>query len=101
MAEDNKGIFISYRRATNASHAGWLGDTLSEHFGEHKVFRDIDSIEPGLDFVETIKRALDSSEVLIAQDRRFLVRCEGCKGPNAPTESRRLRAVRDCHCSQT
>jgi hypothetical protein len=63
MARDNKGIFISYRREKNAAHAGWLGDTLSEHFD---VFRDIDSIEPGLDFVEAVDHALDSSGVLIA-----------------------------------
>jgi len=66
MTRDTKGIFISYRRAKNAAHAGWLGETLSEHFGSHKVFRDIDSIEPGLDFVEAIERALGSSGVLIA-----------------------------------
>ena len=66
MARERKGIFISYRRGTNTAHAGWLGAKLSEHFGSHKVFRDIDSIEPGLDFVEAIERALDSNEVMIA-----------------------------------
>ena len=39
---------------------------LSEHFGEHSVFRDIDSIEPGLDFVEAVQRAVGSCEVLLA-----------------------------------
>jgi TIR domain len=39
---------------------------LEEHFGEYRVFRDIDSIEPGLDFDQAIERAIDSSEVLIA-----------------------------------
>jgi hypothetical protein len=65
MATDAKGIFISYRRDQAAGHAGRLADRLSEHFGEHTIFRDIDSIDPGLDFVEAIQRALDSSEVLI------------------------------------
>jgi hypothetical protein len=66
MAPNTKGIFISYRRAGNAAYAGRLADKLSEHFGEHMVFRDIDSIEPGLDFAEAIERAVGSSEVLIA-----------------------------------
>lgn len=61
-----KGIFVSYRRDETAGYAGRLADRLNEHFGEHKIFRDIDSIDPGLDFVEAIRRAVDSSEVLIA-----------------------------------
>lgn len=63
---DTKGIFVSYRRDETAGYAGRLADRLNDHFGEHKVFRDIDSIDPGLDFVEAIQRAVDSSEVLIA-----------------------------------
>lgn len=62
---NTKGIFICYRREEAAAYAGWLGDRLSEHYGEHKVFRDIDSIEPGLDFVEAIQRAVDSAEVVL------------------------------------
>jgi len=63
---DTKGIFISYRRGETAAYAGWLEDTLSQHFGQQKVFRDVDSIEPGLNFAEVIERAVDSCEVLIA-----------------------------------
>ena len=63
---NTKGIFVSYRRDETAGYAGRLADKLNEHFGEHKVFRDIDSIDPGLDFVEAIQRAVDSSEVMIA-----------------------------------
>lgn len=49
-----------------AGYAGRLADRFNEHFGEHEVFRDIDSLEPGLDFAEAIERAVDSSEVLVA-----------------------------------
>jgi hypothetical protein len=66
MASDTKAVFISYRRDAGAGYAGRIGDTLVEHFGEDKVFRDIDSLEPGLDFAEAIERAIESSEVLIA-----------------------------------
>jgi TIR domain/Transglycosylase associated protein len=60
-----KGIFISYRRDESAGYAGRIADTFDEHFGEDRVFRDIDSIEPGLDFAEAIEHAVDHSEVLI------------------------------------
>ena len=65
MVNDTKGIFISYRRDESAGYAGRIADRLVEHFGEDRIFRDIDSIEPGLDFVEAIQNAVDSSEVLI------------------------------------
>jgi hypothetical protein len=66
MASDTKAVFISYRRDAGAGYAGRIADALVEHFGEDKVFRDIDSLEPGLDFVEAVERAIESSEVLIA-----------------------------------
>jgi hypothetical protein len=66
MASDTKAVFISYRRDAGAGYAGRIADTLVEHFGTDKVFRDLDSLEPGLDFAEAIERAIESSEVLIA-----------------------------------
>jgi hypothetical protein len=66
MTADQKGILISYRRDESAGYAGRIADRFIAHFGEQRVFHDLDSIEPGLDFVEQIQRAADSSEVLIA-----------------------------------
>ena len=66
MASDTKAVFISYRRDAGAGYAGRIADALVEHFGQDKVFRDIDSLEPGLDFVEAVERAIESSEVLLA-----------------------------------
>ena len=65
MFNDTKGIFISYRRDESSGYAGRIGDKFVEHFGEDRIFRDLDSIEPGLDFAEVIKRAVDSTEVMI------------------------------------
>jgi len=59
-------IFISYRREETAYPAGWLFDRLADHFGVSKIFKDVDSIEPGDDFVETIRLAVGSCEVLLA-----------------------------------
>lgn len=60
------GIFVSYRRADTAGHAGRLYDTLVEHFGADHIFMDVDTIEPGDDFVTVIEAAVASCQVLIA-----------------------------------
>ncbi len=57
-------IFISYRREETAYPAGWLFDRLAEHFGDGQVFKDVDSIELGDDFVEVIHNAVGSCDVL-------------------------------------
>jgi hypothetical protein len=59
-------IFISYRREETAYPAGWLFAQLAEHFGASQVFKDVDSIQLGDDFVEVITRAIGSCDVLLA-----------------------------------
>jgi hypothetical protein len=59
-------IFISYRREDTAYPAGWLSDRLTEHYGKEQVFKDVDSIELGDDFVEAINDAVGSCDVLLA-----------------------------------
>ena len=58
-------VFISYRREETAYPAGWLYDRLSSRYGG-QVFKDVDSIELGDDFVEVITRAVGSCDVLLA-----------------------------------
>jgi len=66
-------VFISYRRDETDYAAGWLFDKLAERFGRGQIFKDIDSIRPGDDFVEVITRAVASCTVLIAViDRQWL-----------------------------
>lgn len=59
------GIFISYRREDSIAQAGRLYDRLHAHFGSEKVFMDIDTIEPGEDFVEVIEQTLASCNVVL------------------------------------
>jgi TIR domain len=59
-------IFISYRREDAAYPAGWLFDRLAERFGDDHIFKDVDSIELGDDFVEVIGEAVGASDVLLA-----------------------------------
>lgn len=61
-----RGIFISYRRQDSQSAAGRLADHLREHLPGVPIFRDLETIEPGIDFVQAIDRALHSCDVLLA-----------------------------------
>lgn len=61
------GIFVSYRRrGESTGYAGRLAADLRGHFGADQIFRDIEQIEPGADFVEVITNAVSSCSVLIA-----------------------------------
>jgi len=59
-------IFVSYRRDDAAGFAGRLEDELERRFGNVDVFRDVDDIVSGEDFVERLDRALRSCRVFIA-----------------------------------
>jgi peptidyl-prolyl cis-trans isomerase A (cyclophilin A) len=59
-------IFISYRREDTSYSAAWLYERLASHFGRSQIFKDIDSIELGDDFVEVITTAIGSCDVLLA-----------------------------------
>jgi ABC-type amino acid transport substrate-binding protein len=59
-------IFISYRRDDTDFPAGWLYERLAGHFGADQVFKDVDSIELGDDFVQVITTAVGSCDVLLA-----------------------------------
>lgn len=51
-------IFLSYRRDDSAGFAGRLSDALEAEFGSGTVFRDVDDIRPGEDFVQAIQTHL-------------------------------------------
>jgi hypothetical protein len=57
---------VSYRRDETAWVAGWLFDSLASHIGREQVFKDVDSIELGDDFVEVINAAVGSCDVFLA-----------------------------------
>jgi hypothetical protein len=60
------GVFVSYRRRETSGTAGRLADQLANHFGTSRVFIDVDTIEPGVDFTEAIALAVEACEVLLA-----------------------------------
>ena len=56
-------VFVSYRREDARHLAGRLADRLVERFG---VFMDMDTIEPGTDFTDVIKQAVEDCDVFMA-----------------------------------
>lgn len=60
------GVFVSYRREDSAYPAAWLYRQLAEHFGRDQIFKDIDSIDLGDDFVDAINTEVGSCQVLLA-----------------------------------
>jgi hypothetical protein len=58
-------IFISYRREDSAGDAGRLADHLHTRFGAAQVFLDIDTIDPGTDFVQALHAALEQTAVVL------------------------------------
>lgn len=59
-------IFISYRRDDTSGYAGRLDDQLSAHFGPSRIFRDVDTIPPGVDFVSAVQAAIGSCQAVVA-----------------------------------
>ena len=59
-------IFINYRRDDTAYPAGWLYDRLATRYGSEQVFKDVDAIDLGDDFVTVLTEAVGACEVLLA-----------------------------------
>ncbi|MGR8981554.1 MAG: toll/interleukin-1 receptor domain-containing protein [Gammaproteobacteria bacterium] len=58
-------FFISYRRSDSTGYAGRLVSSLESRVGPEKVFRDVEDIKPGDDFVEAIERNLKEAGVFL------------------------------------
>ena len=58
-------IFISYRRDDAAGDAGRLADHLNRRFGKNQVFLDIDTIDPGTDFVQVLHASLQETAAVL------------------------------------
>lgn len=97
-------IFISYRRADSAGHAGRLKDDQSRLLGD-RVFMDVSDIGPGADFEEVLRTELASCGVVLAiigprwlaafdRPERVSTTCELNSLRRSPAET-----SRSCRCS--
>lgn len=60
------GIFISYRREDTAPYARLLSESLAARFGREAIYRDLDSMKPGVDFPKAVAAAVGTCDVLLA-----------------------------------
>lgn len=58
-------IAISYRRDDSMDITGRIFDRLTHRYGRDAVFRDIDSIPPGIDFRDHLRESLARIDVLM------------------------------------
>jgi WD40 repeat protein len=58
-------VFIAYRRSDAARDAGRIYDWLSARLGRENIFKDVDSIPPGVDFRKAITCAIASANVML------------------------------------
>jgi hypothetical protein len=58
-------VFISYRRDDSAGYAGRLTDALEKRLGKDAVFRDVEDIKPGEDFIKALERNLHNARVFL------------------------------------
>lgn len=59
-------IFLCYRRNDCGGRAGRLYDLLVAHFGPEHVFMDVDTLDPGVDFINEIESAVEQCDILLA-----------------------------------
>ena len=59
-------IFISYRRSDSQWAASRLYDTLVQTFPHDRLFMDVDSIDPGQDFVAVLEDKIAECDVFLA-----------------------------------
>jgi nitrate reductase NapE component len=59
-------IFVSYRRGSSGGWSGRLVDDLAKRFGKDRVFQDVLSIRPGVDFVKALSETLQQADCVLA-----------------------------------
>ncbi|HMW23170.1 MAG TPA: TIR domain-containing protein [Burkholderiaceae bacterium] len=59
------GIFISYRRQEALKEARAIFEKLSREFGAGQVFIDLEGLDYGVDFVESLERQLQHCQVML------------------------------------
>ena len=83
-------IFISYRRGDTLLYADRLQEELGEHFGPDEVFRDMDTITLGSDFVEAIDNALNDAEIMLVMIGPKWLGAEGSRRLHEPDDFVRI-----------
>lgn len=70
-------VFISYRRDDSGGQTGHLFDDLKGRFGDNEIFRDLEGLDPGVEYPDALNQALtDCVVVLVIIGPRWLTIAE-------------------------
>ncbi len=58
-------IVLSYRHGDSPGTIGWMYEKLSTRYGEDSVFRDVDNIQPSMDFRKVIGHTLRRADLVL------------------------------------
>ena len=58
-------VFISYRREDSGGQTGHLFDDLKKRFGDNEIFRDLEGLDPGVEYPDALNRALTDCDVAL------------------------------------
>ncbi len=86
-------VFICYRRDDSAGYAGRLCDRLVKALGRDRVFRDADGLQPGDNFLQSIRERVSAADVLfVLIGPRWLTAAnrDGCRRLDDPHDLVRL-----------
>ena len=64
--QEERKIFLCYRRDDSAGDSGRLHDRLALEFGDKNIFMDVDSMRLGQDFVNRLTAEVQSCDALLA-----------------------------------
>jgi len=85
-------VFISYRRSDAPAAAGRIAHDLAEHFGQRRVFLDIQDIAPSRAWDQSIEGAIESCKAGGDRDRPPLACSGACPWQAAAIPRRRCGA---------
>ena len=75
-----KKLFLSYRRSDSVGHSGRIQEDLAAVYGEENVFRDLDTMRPGVDFPDAVREAIAESDAVLVLVGPQWVSAEGKDG---------------------
>jgi formylglycine-generating enzyme required for sulfatase activity len=59
-------IFLNYRRDDSKGYTFAIFTVLEQHFSKEQIFMDVDTLLPGVDFVQALEEAVEACDVFLA-----------------------------------
>ena len=59
-------IFLNYRRSDSKGFAFAIHTILEQHYHKDQIFMDVDTLLPGVDFVQALEEAVETCDIFLA-----------------------------------